>query len=290
MGSAASSSFSASSVVWYRNAINVRLQRDALELPVLPEVAQRVMAMTTGTDIDARKLSRLVHRDQALAAQVLRVANSARYSPGRPIVSLTQAVTRLGARTLGDIAFGVAVKGKVFNAPGYERQMRYQWQHAIVAATYGKEIARMKRLNVEGQFLSGLLHEIGKPVTLQILAKLQDKLPLPPPSPEDVHDLIDQFNVKVGLALISAWKLPERVETTTAYHKTYVQAPTFQDETKITYLSNVLATWLLSEQPSLKTELKADPVFAALNMYPEDADAVLEKAPAVMSVVDAMCV
>lgn len=289
MGSASSLS-SLSPVVWYRNAINVRLQRDALELPVLPEVAQRVMAMTSGVDIDARKLSRLVHQDQALAAQVLRVANSARYSPGRPIVSLTQAVTRLGARTLGDIAFGVAVKGKVFNALGYEKQMRYQWQHAIIAATYGKEIARMKRLNVEGQFLSGLLHEIGKPVTLQILSKLRDMLPLAPPSPSEVEGLLDHFNVKVGLALVKAWKLPERVETTTAYHKLYAQAPSFEDETKITYVSNMLATWLLSEKPALKTELKADPVFAALNMYPEEVDAVLEKAPTVMSVVDAMCV
>ncbi|GAB5518848.1 MAG: HDOD domain-containing protein [Rhodothermales bacterium] len=276
-------------MVWYRNALNVRLQKDALELPVLPEVAQRVMAMTTGNDIDARKLSKLVHQDQALAAQVLRVANSARYSPGRPIVSLTQAVTRLGARTLGDIAFGVAVKGKVFDAPGYEKQMRYQWQHAIVAATYGKEIARMKRLNVEGQFLSGLLHEIGKPVTLQILAKLQDLLPLPPPSPDEVTELLEQFNIKVGLALIEAWNLPERIQTTTAYQAIYDQAPDFKEETKITYLSNRLATWLLSDQPALKTELKADPVFAALNMYPEDVEAVLAKAPSVLSVVDAMC-
>ena len=38
---------------------------------------------------------------------------------------------------------------------------------------FAKEIARMRRANVESAFLCGLLHDIGKPVILQALADLQ---------------------------------------------------------------------------------------------------------------------
>ena len=38
---------------------------------------------------------------------------------------------------------------------------------------YAKEIARLRRSNVEGAFLCGLLHDIGKPVLLQTLVDIQ---------------------------------------------------------------------------------------------------------------------
>ena len=67
-----------------------------LKLPVLPAVAADVLACIDGDDCDAHSLAELIQRDPSLAANLLRVANSARFAPSEPIVSLNQAISRLG--------------------------------------------------------------------------------------------------------------------------------------------------------------------------------------------------
>ncbi|MDH4329025.1 MAG: HDOD domain-containing protein [Nitrospira sp.] len=57
-------------------ALLPKLDRGNIELPLLPQVASQVMALTSDPAADAAKLSSLIHQDQALAAHVLRIANS----------------------------------------------------------------------------------------------------------------------------------------------------------------------------------------------------------------------
>lgn len=56
-----------------------KLERGDIELPLLPQVATQVMALTSDPEADAAKLSSLIHQDQALAAHVLLLANSPAY-------------------------------------------------------------------------------------------------------------------------------------------------------------------------------------------------------------------
>jgi len=69
-------------------ALIKRLERGEIELPLLPQVASQVMALTSDPSADAAKLSSLIHQDQALAAHVLRIANSPAYMPRSPVASL----------------------------------------------------------------------------------------------------------------------------------------------------------------------------------------------------------
>ena len=65
-------------------ALVERIDKDRIELPVLPQVAGRVMALANDPSADAARLSALIHQDQALAAHVLRIANSPAYMPRTP--------------------------------------------------------------------------------------------------------------------------------------------------------------------------------------------------------------
>lgn len=65
-------------------ALLKKLERGDIELPLLPQVASQVMALTSDPSADAAKLSALIHQDQALAAHVLRIANSPAYCPEAP--------------------------------------------------------------------------------------------------------------------------------------------------------------------------------------------------------------
>src|SRR5262245_37193582 len=85
--------------------IRALLESGALEVPVLPEVAARVVAFAGNPDSDSQKLARIITTDQALASHVMRVVGTAAYQPHAPIVSLQQAITWLGMAEVADIAF-----------------------------------------------------------------------------------------------------------------------------------------------------------------------------------------
>src|SRR5215468_894330 len=97
-----------------RAALGERLRDEGLKLPLMPRVATQLLSMARDADCDAGKLSRLIHQDPALAGQVLRIANSPAYLPRTPIVSLQQAVTRLGFSALIEIAVAASLQSGTF--------------------------------------------------------------------------------------------------------------------------------------------------------------------------------
>jgi len=276
-----------SSLETYRQALIQKIDSESLKLPILSEVAREVLLVTSDPNSDVGDLSNLIHRDQSLAGNVLRVSNSAAYAGGNPIVSLKQAVTRLGMKLLGEIAISVSMQGDVFIAPGYDEENKSIWHHALASGLYGKEVARAKRKNVEGLFLCGLMHTVGKPVILQTLADIKrsvgQKLSL-----ELVRLLMEEFHRTVGNTVAKQWGLPEQVQVTIgSYHK-YETVTSFQDETAMTYLSDRLALWLTEPEALSREDLIKDPVFQNLNFYPDDVEALLNKRDAVYQAVSAM--
>ncbi|NIA21331.1 MAG: HDOD domain-containing protein [Anaerolineaceae bacterium] len=67
------------------------------ELNTLPEVTQRILAITEDPDASARDLNEVLKHDMALSAKLLRVVNSAFYGlPGR-VSDLDRAIVLLGS-------------------------------------------------------------------------------------------------------------------------------------------------------------------------------------------------
>ncbi|MBX2818507.1 MAG: HDOD domain-containing protein [Rhodothermaceae bacterium] len=265
------------------------IDRKALKLPVLPEIPSRVLAMTTNPEMDISELSDLIHKDQALAGHVLRISNSAAYAGTRQIASLTQAIARLGARLVGDIAFSISLQSEVFHIKGFEKFVDRMWKQALAAGLFGKEIARIRRKNVEGQYLCGLLHAVGKPVILQAAIQLQDSLQIQL-DPETAEILIEEFHASVGSILTFAWGLPDQVSKACLYYLCYEDAPTYKQEITATYISSQLAGMLDPEYPIDREELAIDPAFQAINLYPEDVERLLDKKDEVQEKLIAMAI
>ena len=264
----------------YCLALSDLVDRKALKLPVLPEIPARVLAMTTNPEMNIAELSALIHRDQALAGHVLRVSNSAAYAGSRQIASLTQAITRLGARLVGDIAFSISLQTDIFRIEGYEDVVRRLWQHALASGLFGKEIARMRRRNIEGQYLCGLLHAIGKPVILQAAIDLQDRVGAPLDR-STALELMERFHASIGSMLTFTWGLPDIVSKTCLYYMDYAEAPAYRDETIATYLSGLLARMLLEPEQYPAESVGQDPAFQALNLYPDDVQQLLDASEAI---------
>ena len=191
-------------------ALVERIDKDRIDLPVLPQVAGRVMALASDPSADAARLSTLIHQDQALAAHVLRIANSPAYMPRTPIASLQHAVAMLGVNQLSEIAVTVSLKSGAVKIPGYEADIRQLWRHALASGAYAKEIARMRRYNVESAYLCGLLHAVGKPVVLKTVTTIAAEMHIPL-DPSAVTSFLDGYHSRVGSLIATEWALPPQV-------------------------------------------------------------------------------
>lgn len=264
-----------------------KLEQGELELPLLPQVASRVMALTSDPAADAAKLSSLIHQDQALAAHVLRIANSPAYMPRSPVVSLQHAVAMLGINLLSEIAFTASLKAGAFQVPGHEDEVKQLWRHSLASGAFAKEVARARRVNVESAFLCGLLHAIGKPVVLRTAAVIAQKQNILADKPM-LRMLMNGYHSRVGCLIADKWSLPKQVAEAIQYYSDYDHAVSFRQECLLTYVADRLATHLLTPDDMPEDSLRDHPVFAELNLYPNDIDQLVACRDKVLAVVNAM--
>lgn len=269
-----------------RPVLRHALATGQLHLPVLPQVTSRVMALTQDPNADLAELSHLIHQDQSLAGNVLRIANSAAYRAGEPIVSLRQAVMQMGLATLSEIAMAACLQSTAQSAPGYERLHRQLFAEAFVSAGFAKEIARCRRSNVEAAFLCGLLHRIGLPVALGAIARLAGDASRRPDA-GTARALAEEFERDYAAAVTIAWKLPPEVRIAAQHHAAPDQAPEFAAEARLAALAGHLARCYLQPDPAAREELQALPVWAEFNLYPDAVAAVLERGNTLLSSVPA---
>ena len=256
-----------------RERLLQRIEAGALELPLLPEVASEVMALTAQENSDARRLADVIRRDASMAAHVLRLANSPLYRPRAPIVSLQQALSRLGMAQIRQIALTVSCKQRVFRARGYEAEVHKVFRHAFAAALVAQEIARARRWNVEEAFLAGLLHDVGRPVLLQAIADIS--LVLRPGDRQAVLAVVTEQHAVVGGSLARKWALPPRVADAITHHHQAIEGASVSQLSVLTGFADDLSHCILEPQPEEEARIREHPLLLNLNLYPDELAGLL---------------
>lgn len=136
--------------------------RDSIlrHLPVFPAVALELIELTDQGACDASGIARLLRRDPALSAEVLRQANSAQFARRRDVSELGEAVTLLGTDQTCRIAMSAACRGLVAPALG-RPELRRCWEHCIAAAILAAALAPLFEQRPGHAYSAGLLHDIG---------------------------------------------------------------------------------------------------------------------------------
>ena len=263
-----------------------RLDRGEVSLPLLPAVATQVLGLVHDPDSDAGALSQLIQNDQALAGHVMKVANSPLLRAATPMVSLQQAITRLGMSTIGEIALTATMGPRLFKAPAFAPLIDSIWQQSLATAVWAKEIARSLRRNVELGFLCGLLHQIGKPVVLQAIQEINWR-DVASHSDVQITRLLEMHSMTAGLCVVENWKLPELVGETIAWLDDYQSAPTAQELVTLIAAAHQLAEITLSDDSDDAAILELG-ILTELNMYSDDVEALLERKESVLASVGAM--
>ncbi len=139
------------------------------DLPPLPHVAAQALGLIEDPDTTAGQLTELLGGDTALAARVLKIANSAMFSRQREITTINQAIMTIGFKTLKGIIVAATLR-QLNRKFGPIEQMIWQ-NSACTAIACRKVAAHLKKPYVEEVFLLGLLHDLGKLVLMRQIPK-----------------------------------------------------------------------------------------------------------------------
>ncbi|RJQ55442.1 MAG: HDOD domain-containing protein [Nitrospiraceae bacterium] len=132
------------------------------DIKVLPFVARKVLETLKDESCTIDDLSNIIEKDQAIAARVLKISNSAMYGLRHEVTSLHQAILVLGFKTIRSLVLSVSTRG-LYKSFGMKEKIL--WDHSVGAAIAAKMISAGFGSEVgEVSFIGGLMHDFGKVV------------------------------------------------------------------------------------------------------------------------------
>lgn len=131
-------------------------------LPSLPGVAVKLIDLANDPEVELDELAQVISMDPALAARLLRAANSPLYGLRRKTTNLRQVVNLLGSQGTLALALGFSLIASSREMGGLPLNTEQFWGRALVAATACRLLGeRLELKNRDELFLAGLLHGIG---------------------------------------------------------------------------------------------------------------------------------
>ena len=267
--------------------IGRRLADSRLDLPMLPAVASAVLTLLDDPDADAASIASAIRNDQVLAGHVMKYANSPLVRVGAPVVSLQQAISRLGIRRVGEVALVACLGPKLFKAPRFAGVIDALWRESLATALWARDIARTLRRNVEVSFLCGLLHQIGAPIVLDALQHVLGDggdADLGAPDEAVMTRLLARHGAAAGQLVARHWALPEPVCMTIAHVHDFRAAPQSTDVVAMVAVARAFAQQTPGDAPADIGRVDAADAMAEINLYRTDAAALLAQVDAVRKV------
>ncbi|ATD07430.1 HDOD domain-containing protein [Pseudoalteromonas piscicida] len=190
-----------------------RINNDTLVLPTLPEIAVRVRQAADDPEINLMQMADVISHDPALAARMIKVANSAFMGRSVKVNTLNQAVTRIDLRQIKNIATAMAMEQLfVSNNKLIKTYMDKAWQktlkvacQAITTMDFYLRVNKHTSLNKDTITLASLVFNIG---VLPILTEAE-RHPEVFANPSFLAHAIQKLGGKIGGAIMREWEFTD---------------------------------------------------------------------------------
>jgi putative nucleotidyltransferase with HDIG domain len=182
------------------------------EAPVIINELNEVIADPLATSND---VARVVNTSPSLAAQLLRIVNSAYYGFSSKIDRISRAVTIIGTKEISGLALGISVMQAFNDIPEQIIEMQAFIRHSLACGTIARILAaRGNMAQTEQLFVAGLLHDIGKLVFFKYYPEhAKACLQLAASTATSLFDaeknVIGLHHAHMGRFLLEKWKLPQ---------------------------------------------------------------------------------
>ena len=240
----------------------------------MPKVMFKAREVMSDPKSGFKEIAKVIETDQAIAARVLKVANSAYYGLSGMVNSIHQASVVLGYQTLEQVITMVSsssLLGKQLK--GYGLQAGALWRHSLAVALGSRLIAQKRAPSLEGDAFSvGLIHDAGKlaldPHIVQKKEEIQDFLQHNANSFLEAERRVLGFDhTEIAFDLCHKWKLPESHAEAMRFHHT----PNLSTDSQLAYIVH-MANYLsiqagLGTGPAFDNEPLNDSAISTLNFF-----------------------
>jgi HD-like signal output (HDOD) protein len=190
-------------------SLATELSSGHVDLPSFPEIAVQVRRVLSDPDSTMSQITRVVGSEPALAARLLRIANSASINrSGKAVTDLRTAINRIGHNMVrsASISFSMNQLRKSNKLASLAPHLNDLWERSIYVAAYAFVLARTcTRVNPDEAMLTGMMHGIGK---LYILTRAADHPELFA-NKHTLDDIINDWHPSIGKAILENWKFSE---------------------------------------------------------------------------------
>jgi putative nucleotidyltransferase with HDIG domain len=189
-----------------------------------PEIVNSVLKAISEEDTSGRVIERLIERDPAMTAKVLRAANSAYYGCNN-VPTVGRAISVLGLTTVRSMILSVAY-GQMMTSRGQAKSFDKNacWRHSLAVATAARIIGKMRMpMKSEELYAAGILHDVGMLVLDRFAPEqLDESIRLAFDANTNLHEaerrVLGFDHAAVGALLAEKWSLPPIITDAVQYH------------------------------------------------------------------------
>lgn len=142
-------------------SIEIKLARSE-NLPVVSQVAQAIIKVADDPTASPKALERVLEREPAISAKILKVANSAYYG-SHVVPSVGRAISVLGINTVRSLVTAISYQqmmGGKSVATLFDKQSF--WRHSLAAGTAARILGKLRMpLKAEELYSAGMMHDVG---------------------------------------------------------------------------------------------------------------------------------
>ncbi len=233
-------------------------------LPIFPRAARQVIKHVSNPEVTVHDLESVSSLDPVLAGRLIQTANSAFYSPLRPIATIQHAIAYIGVETTRQVLLAATIQ------PNFTSMRLHQlWNHSLDVAQAAEQLARCSesKLDASEAFLSGLVHDIGRLAFSIMPAAFLERFyrliegGCPPVQIELC--LSGRSHDEIGAETLTQWKFPDRIAEAVRFHHVPERSPS--QLAALLYLAEFCAdseedlpSYVRFRQACQKTEIAAD--------------------------------
>lgn len=212
-----------------------------IPLPVLPKIVKEVEDVLKKNNSTADDVANVIERDSVISAKIISTSNSSFYRGLSHIVTIKEAIPRLGLEEIQNMVLTIANKS-LYHARNvqYKSLLEKLWLHSLACACNSKAIAmELDISNADIFFSLGLVHDIGQTMLLRVIGEMTSL-----EKSFKTNDIINStyaYTPDLSRIILEFWKFPEDFTNAVVTHN----APMFDNATDrltlILNLSNFLA-------------------------------------------------